>query len=428
MNPNKSFSQNFSENTLPREKLPAGVGIYENSNGRQTLFRVRLGPKFLGPGRIKKKNFAKREAALEWIKEMSGGTAIEEAKKLQVGVDQIHDIKVALQILAGRASLVEAANAWEKYVAQAGESKTVEDAIAALHTDQTGQGLSARHVRECKAKLTRFFLGLEKVKVCDLKSEDLEKARDAMDAMGNSPSPEQRAKRIRYASLFMEFCISKKWIKPAGNPLIGVSSPRLKSKKISCLSVEEVALLLLAAKEHHPEALPFLGIKIFAGPRNEELYPLTWEAFKASTIRLEKTKTDRARSVTIEDALRGWITIPEDKTGLILSALPQIKDREAVWLDAIAKIEKKAGVTIPQNGLRHTYGSYHFGRSKDAAATSSQMGNSPRMVLDRYADAVDDDDAALFWSLTPATAKSLHKTGKTKNETLEPRRRDGFIE
>jgi len=52
-----------------KEKLPAGVGIYENSNGRQTLWRVRLGSAFLGAGRVKKKNFASRDAALSWIGE-----------------------------------------------------------------------------------------------------------------------------------------------------------------------------------------------------------------------------------------------------------------------------------------------------------------------------------------------------------------------
>lgn len=418
-----------------KEKLPKGVGIYETNNGkdktgeiRQVLYRVRLGPTFLGPGRVKKKNFSTREAALAWISEQTGQTHIEEARKIGIEEGQVHDIKVALKILAGRASLVEAATAWEKLVAKAGDSKTVKDAITVLHADQKSQGLSDRHVRETKAKLTRFFRGLEKVRVCDLKTEELEAARDALDAKGKTPSPEQRAKRIRYASLFMEFCISKKWLKPTGNPLVGVSRPRLKSKKISCLTVEEVSRLLLTATMHRPDILSFLAIKIFAGPRNEELYPLTWGAFKPTTIRIEKTKTDRARSVSIADTLRQWIKIPEDTTSLILATRPEIKDREAVWLDAIAEVEKEAGVVIPQNGLRHTFGSFYYGKCKDAAETSHQMGNSPRMVRDHYADAVDDADADLFWSLTPATAKSLLKTGKTKNETLEPRRRDGFIE
>lgn len=408
-----------------KEKLPEGVGIYKNSNGRQTLWRVRMGPTFLGAGRpAKKKNFATREAALAWISEQTGQAYQEEAKKLQITEVQVHQVKVALAQLAGRATLVEAAAAWEKFVAQAGESKTVEDAITALHSDQKKQGLSDRHLRECKAKLTRFFLGLEKTKVCDLKTEDLEDARDADDATGKEPSPEQRAKRLRYASLFMEFCISKKWVKPAGNPLIGVSRPRLKSKKISCLSVEEVARLLLAAKEHRPDILPALVVKIFAGVRNEELFFLTWGAFKARTIRIEKTKTDRARSTTVADVLREWITIPEDTSGLIFAVRPEVKDREAVWLEEIAAVEKSADVEIPQNGLRHSFGSYHYGQHKDEAKTAFEMGNSPAIVRAHYADAVDDDATELFWRLSPATADRLIKHGKqAKNEALKPRSR-----
>jgi len=408
-----------------KEKLPAGVGIYENSNGRQTLWRVRLGAAFLGAGRVKKKNFASRDAALAWIGEQTGQAYQEEAKKLQITEAQVHETKVALARLAGRASLVEAVDAWEKFVAKAGESKTVSDAITALHAEQEKQGLSARHVRECKAKLTRFFREVAGVQVCDLKTEDLEAARDAEDATGKDPSPEQRAKRLRYASLFMEFCIAKKWLKPAGNPLLGVSRPRLKSKKISCLSVEHVAKLFLAAKEHRPGILSPLAIKIFAGVRNEELFHLTWAAFKARTIRIERTKTDRARSSTVADVLREWITIPEDTSGLIFSIRPEVKDREAVWLEEIAAVEKAAGVDIPQNGLRHTFGSFHYAREKDAAETAFEMGNSPAVVRAHYADAVDDDDAELFWGLSPANAARLIKGGReAKNQKIKPRSRD----
>jgi|GEM_PF-1154780 len=390
-------------------KLPRGVTLFRDSNGVNDLWRVRLGVKFLGKGCSPiKRAFQTHAGALGWINEEEERLHPhrDDADASGLSTHVIAEIRVALSKLAGRATLVEAADAWEKYVAQAGESKTVVDAITALHADQTGQGLSARHVRETKAKLTRFFRGLEKTKVCDLKSEELEAARDAEDATGKSPSPEQRAKRLRYASLFIEFCLAKKWLKPAGNPLVGVSRPRIRAKKISCLSVEEVARLLLAAKEHRPDTLAALAIKVFAGVRNEELFHLTWEAFKATTLRIEKTKTDRARSSTIAEVLRAWIKIPEEKTALIFSVRPEVKDREAVWLESIAEIEKKAGVSIPQNGLRHTFGSFYYAKCKDASETSFQMGNSLRMVRDHYADAVDDEDAEVFWNLAPANAEA----------------------
>lgn len=306
-------------------------------------------------------------------------------------------MKVALARLAGRASLVDAVAAWEKHVAQAGESKTVKDAISALHSGQTKRGFSPRHVRETKAKLTRFFRGLESVQVCDLKTTDLEAARDAEDARGKEPSPEQQVKRLRYAALFIEFCISKKWLKPAGNPMVGVGRPRLKAKKISCLSVEEVARLLLAAGEHRPGILAPLAIKVFAGLRNEELYFLTWAAFKARTIRIEKTKTDRARSTTVADVLREWVTIPEDTGGLIFSVRPEVKDREAVWLEEIAAVEKAAGVEIPQNGLRHTFGSYHYADKKDASETAYEWASESITDIAHGGTVTTNETAPHLW-------------------------------
>ena len=420
-----------TQNTNSKRKLPDGVGICRDSGGkkrdgsRKILWRVRLGPRFLGPGRSPvKKAFGNETEAWSWIEEQTGQATEAEAAKFEITKAAVHEMHVAMMILAGRASLVDAANAWEKYVGKAQKSVSVLEAIEALHADQKAQGLSDLHCRETRAKLKRFFSGLYDVKICDVTQDDVENARDAAKppraaaegATPVPPSPEQKVKRLRYASILLEFAIGKRWLKADQNPLLGVSRPKIERKRIEALSVGEVAKLLIACQETNEELLPGLAMKVFTGLRNEELFHLTWDAFRSKTLRIEKTKTDRARSTSILDVLRAWIPHPK-KSGLIFSIRPEVKDREAVWLEEIKEVEEKAGVNIPQNGLRHTFGGFHYCLKKDAAATAYEMGNSPKMVKDHYADAVDDDDCRRFWNLIPAIAESMCEESKSTFDT-----------
>jgi hypothetical protein len=168
--------------------------------------------------------------------------------------------------------------------------------------------------------------------------------------------------------------------------------------KISVLTPEEVARLLKAALDFLPEIVPALAIKVFCGVRNSELFSLTWDTVKSSTIRAEKTKTDKARSVSIIDPLRSWLP-KERQAGYIFALKGLVKDRESVWLEAMDLLKEKAKIQLPQNVLRHTFGSYHYGKEKDASRTAFEMGNSPAIVRRYYADAVDDTDCAKFWLL-----------------------------
>ncbi len=348
-----------------------------------------------------RKAFRTHQEAIGWIRAEDERLHPDEAAAEEAGFSrhQIAEFRVALAKLGDRASLIDAVDFWLKHAAPVEDAPTVREAISKLHLEQQKQDLSERHIRETKAKLTRLFRGLGDRKISELTRLDLGHARDAKDATGKDPSAAQRVKRIRYASILITWAAEKGWIQPERSPLRGVSKPRLRAQKISILTPEEVAHLLKAALEILPEIVPALAIKLFCGIRNSELYPLTWNTIKPVTIRLEKTKTDKARSVSIPDPLRSWLP-KEQKEGFIFSCKHLVKDRESVWLEAMDLLQEKARIQLPQNVLRHTFGSYHYAREKDAGKTAFEMGNSPAVVLRCYADAVDDLDCARFWLLT----------------------------
>jgi len=382
-------------------KLPKGVTLYRDTNGFTELWRVRLGVKFLGRGcQPSKKSFPSHAEAVGWIKEEE--TRIHphsiEAKEFGLSPHLVAEVQVALKKLGGRASLVDVADYWLRHAAPVEDSPTVATAIAKLHADQEKQGLSSRHVRETKAKLKRIFRGLENRKMSEITTEDIEKARDAKDATGSNPRPAQRVKRIRYASILINWAVERRWIQPERLPLRGVSKPRLRGTRVSVLTPEDAARLLIATRDLIPELLPALAIKLFSGVRNEELYFLPWSAIKPSTIRVEKTKTDKARSVSLLGPISSWL--PRQRpSGRIFDLKPLVVDREAVWLDAMKELRTAAKIQLPQNVLRHTFGSYHCGLEKDPNRTAFEIGNTPAVARRHYVDAVDNTDVAKFWLL-----------------------------
>ena len=69
---------------------------------------------------------------------------------------------------------------------------------------------------------------------------------------------------------------------------------------------------------------------------------------------------------------------------------------------AVDLLKRSAGITDwPVDGLRHTFGSYHFALHKNAALTAAEMGNSEDVVHRHYKALVRPADVPRFWSLKP---------------------------
>ncbi len=84
---------------------------------------------------------------------------------------------------------------------------------------------------------------------------------------------------------------------------------------------------------------------------------------------------------------------------LVVKWQTHVNDRQFAWIEAQRALQKLSGITIPQNALRHSFGTYHRQRGKDTARTAFEMGNSPAVVERNYADAVSDSEALAFWAL-----------------------------
>jgi hypothetical protein len=80
-------------------------------------------------------------------------------------------------------------------------------------------------------------------------------------------------------------------------------------------------------------------------------------------------------------------------------------------LDDITKyISRKTGIVWRDNGPRHSFGTYHFKKFKDAGATVAAMGNSLAKFQRHYwnrSNTITEDVAREWFSILPDGAEKV---------------------
>jgi integrase len=159
------------------------------------------------------------------------------------------------------------------------------------------------------------------------------------------------------------------------------------------------------ATEYDFEMLPALAIGLFAGLRRSEIFALDWPEIdhEHRTIEVKgiKAKTRQRRLVSVADNLAEWLN-PHRKTKGPISPERNID----VFSERLHRLAVKAGVTPwPHNAMRHSFGSYFLGKTKDENLTASEMGNSPDVIIKHYRALVRDADVTQYWRLAPMNVR-----------------------
>ena len=70
----------------------------------------------------------------------------------------------------------------------------------------------------------------------------------------------------------------------------------------------------------------------------------------------------------------------------------------------MASLYERAGLRIPANALRHSFGSHHLQAHQASYLTASEMGHvSPRTTYQHYRKAVTTKQAADYWNVRTST-------------------------
>ena len=150
---------------------------------------------------------------------------------------------------------------------------------------------------------------------------------------------------------------------------------------------------------------PIVTVGCFGGVRPEESARMTWEMvdFKRKHFDLpaEITKAGERRIVDMPDNLVEWLLACRKEFGLLLP----INFRRKRW----ALCQEMNWVEWPDDILRHSYGSYHLAKHRNAALTAEQMGHkNSRMLYTHYREIVKEAcDIEEYWKLTPGLAAKV---------------------
>ncbi|MCX6922931.1 MAG: tyrosine-type recombinase/integrase, partial [Verrucomicrobia bacterium] len=187
-------------------------------------------------------------------------------------------------------------------------------------------------------------------------------------------------------------------------------------------TVEEAERLLSNANEFG--LLPYVAIGLFAGVRTTEMLRMDSKAinFETKTITIAPgvAKKRSQRTIEMQPALLAWLA-PFKETlqtgGKFVEAGKLARNKEKL-LEAARIPEWKA------NGLRHSFGTYHFTSFQNDDSTSFQMGNSPQVMHKHYKALATKETAEKFWSLRPETQTPMPEAPQPERAIVAPTMRD----
>ena len=203
-------------------------------------------------------------------------------------------------------------------------------------------------------------------------------------------------------------------------------SEEIKFKKppIEIYSTEQAEAMLSLCDKN---LVPFLAIGLFAGIRSAEIARLKWENIDwvGGNIRLDReiTKTNQSRLAPLMPNLAEWLAPYKGMKGNILISMKTRYPTNLVspWL--ASQDNPKLPSKWIDNGMRHSFASYHLAYTQNAAQTALACGHSVGMLLGTYktitinGESLNQEVAKKYFEIRPKAVDnviSITSHGKSK--------------
>ncbi len=223
--------------------------------------------------------------------------------------------------------------------------------------------------------------------------------------LGSICKPAQKRHTLRSLSAFYAWLIARDIIRE--NPAASVTLPRQPRPRPAVLTLDQAqALLDAAAASPYADLLPYIAVSLFAGLRPTEAMRLTTADIGEEYITLDaaQTKTAHARTVRIRPNLRAILD------ACALPAGPIIRHYPRRFRLHLTELSRSASVPWAQDILRHTFASYAYEFSRDAAATAYEMGHTGTDIFFRhYRGLVPPGTGERFFALLPSRIRQENK-------------------
>jgi integrase len=182
------------------------------------------------------------------------------------------------------------------------------------------------------------------------------------------------------------------------NPVARVKIPKPLDKAPEIFSVDSLQALLRTASEHAPDVVPMLALGAFAGLRGAEIKRLDWSEIDLRRgyieVKASKAKTARRRLVKVQPNLAQWLAPYSTMTGRVVPPGARKK---------VEAVRRSAGLQHwSKNGLRHSFASYRYAATNDAALVASELGHTTTaMLFNTYRELVTPEEAERYWKIAP---------------------------
>jgi len=224
------------------------------------------------------------------------------------------------------------------------------------------------------------------------------------------PLSETTKKNIRDdLASFFRWCQSHRYLPKDADLLEAVPEFQRKHQNGSknTITPDDLAKLLKACPA---ELTPYVAVRAFAGLREIEASLLDWKHVHLETGWIEVTEdvakqtADEqgvVRDIPIQPVLKAWLASFAKAEGPICS----MNDP----LQALPRLAKRAGVTLPRNALRHSYIAYRTAITGDVPRVADECGNSPEIIRKYYRrrGAQIHLDAPKWFAIMPETPANV---------------------
>lgn len=345
-----------------------------------------------GPdGKRQRKFFDTREEAERYVKERTKDTKAFGIHFTTIPPTERAGIAYQLQRLDRLGwTLAAAVDFVEKHGAEATIPEvplgTVSDEFLAA---KNSAGLRPRYLKTLRASINRFLLSRREKLIGKITPAEIQ---EYISSNGWKPATKQSY--LTDVRTLFAFAVKRKYIRE--NPALAVDSPRVEEKPPGIVTPAQASAILGACLDHAPDILPVVALTLFGGLRRSEAEQLEWAEIGAEFVEVKaaKAKTRQRRLILISPQLRAWL----DTARAVGGKLPSLNYADKLKL-VLNKTKLRA--EWPQNGLRHSFASYHFAKYKNENETAARMGNSPQMIFAHYREMVRPADADTFFAIMP---------------------------
>jgi integrase len=170
------------------------------------------------------------------------------------------------------------------------------------------------------------------------------------------------------------------------------------------------SILKQVLKKENAPVRAYFVLCLFGGVRPEEAHRLTWKVnvnMNTNEIDIPAAiaKTKKPRIFTMPPLLKLWLEFcPQDEL-LIPANLRRLNDG----------VVKSLKFDWIQDGLRHTFATFHYAKHKSLDDLRHIMGNSPNVIERFYKGAISKKSVETFWMLTPTIVKNAGVKGPLKD-------------